>query len=292
MENNIDKAKAKKEEENQRVTVIVADDEEQKTEHRTNQAASCEVDCSHEVEVVCTTLADERASRPPQGMREACSEVIPDTTSSRRSTVTRRPSDRLREKMTSGNSVRTTSHEAEQYKDGKILDDAASGACASGVSNDPQPSAKTAPPSLSSASVPGAYAIPGISARDEDGRNDNNRDLPIQVEENPIDAYVADEPVTAVAWGSADQQIDESNDDHKDDGDLKSRHSKRKALLSVIGIVSVVVLVGVLIGVLISGPNNDGDIEIICRTSRIRPSSESTKPATSDKRLRPKMIGK
>ena len=305
MVDNIDKAKTKKEEEDQRATVIVADVEEQKPEHAsTNQAASCEVDCSHEVEVVCTTLADERVSRPRQGVKEACGEIIPDirsratfetsgctaassnnnntaASSSRGSTVTRRPSDRLREKMTSGNGVRITSHEAQQYKLGKILDDAASGAYASGVSNDPQPSGKTAPPSLSSASAPGAYAIPGISAREEDGRNDNNQDSPVQVEEIPIDAFVADEPVAALAWDSVDQQIDEANDNHKEDGELKSKHSWQRAFFSVLGIVSLIVLVGVLIGVLISGPNNDGDIEIICRTSRIRLSSESGKGAMS-----------
>ena len=291
MEDNIDKAKAKKEEEDQRIAVIVADVEKKPRERFTNQGASCEDGRSHEVEVVCTTPADECVSRPHQGVREACGEVIPDTTcatymyetsgrtaasSIRGSTVTRRPSDRLREKMVRC-SDRTTRHYVEQYKDTTMLDGAASSVCASGVSKDPQPSGKTAPPSISSASAPGAYPISGIGAStidEEDGRNDINQDLPVQVEEIPIDAFVADEPVAAVAWDVADQQIDdESNDNHKDDDDLKARHNRQRAFLSVLGIVSVIVLVGVLVGVLISGPNNGGDIEIICRTSRIRPES-------------------
>ena len=284
MEDNIDKAKAKKEEEGRRVTVIVAD-EDQKPERRTNQTASCEVDCGHEVEVICTTPADVRVFRPPQ-MNKACGGVIADipgatlktlgrtvASSSRGSTVTRHPSDRLREKMASS-SVCTTSDEAQQCNDTKILDDSVSGDDA--VGGDPQLSEKTAPPSISSTSAPGAYRIPGIGAStidEENVHNSNSRDLHVQVEENPIDAFVADEPVAAVAWGGADQQI-EPSDDTKKDGYLRSRHNKRKALLSVVGAISAIVLLGALLGALISTPNNDY-VEIVCRTSKISPYESS-----------------
>lgn len=288
MEDNIDKAKAKQEEEDQRIAVIVADVEKKPRERFTNQGASCEDGRSHEVEVVCTTPADECVSRPHQGVREACGEVIPDTTcatfetfgrtaasSSRGSIVTRRPSDRLREKMARC-SDRTTSDEVQQCKDTKIVGDSVSGDDTCGVA--PQSSGKTPPLSISSDSAPGAYFIPGIGAStidEENYRNNGSRNMLVQVEENPIDAFVADEPIAAVAWGGADRQIEEPNDDPKEDGDLKStcRHNRQKALLSVAGIIFVIIFVGALIGALISKPINENDIEIVCRTSRIRPES-------------------
>lgn len=100
-------------------------------------------------------------------------------------------------------SARTTSDEAHQCKDTKILDDSVSGDDTCG--DEPQPSGKTAPPSISSTSAPGAYAIPGIDAANY--RNEHNRETPLQMEESPIDAFVADEPVAAVEWGGADQQV-------------------------------------------------------------------------------------
>ena len=249
------------------------------------------------VEVISATPADELAARPmgrPQedlssnkytcnGIRVEEEKIAGDvpslTIAPKGPSIVRRPSDRLRDKI-AGSSASIVIEDVQSGEAETLPGQQSTTTCSmashggtgggtgASISSRTNTSGKVAQSSSSSVASPGAYAVPGPGREERGNRVHDENEVEegivqIQEGENPIDAFVADDPVTAIAFGE-DTEKEHGN---KSDG----KKHKRKALLAVFGMMIVIFVVGMVFGTLVSNPNNEeADAieadQLVCKT--------------------------